>query len=624
MALGGAGALGYVYLPGVAWAGAQPPNALYQLSGDLLAEWAAAIVKLQVTDKSKNNDYGGIVSPDTGKIPGRCGDALYPLFCMAQKTGDSQYTDAAQLVYHWMENNVSDTDGAWLNEPQKNSWKGITVFTTIAICETILHHHRLMEPAFHDILINRVRKSAEYIYNNFTIDYGNINYPISGAYALTLAGSLLDMPRWKEKGKTLAQQGLTFISKKDKLLFGEGQPYYVASKKNCLPVDLGYNVEESLPALVQYGLLVKDENLLQAVTASLQAHMEFMLPDGAWDNSWGTRIYKWTYWGSRTSDGCQTAYALMKDRDPRFYKVALKNLELLKACTVNGLLQGGPHLQSHGLTVNVHHTFCHMKALANMLNYAGKEPVADSEKIKLPRETATGIRFFGDIQTWLLATGSWRATVTGYDREYKDFKNGHPSGGALSMLWHEKAGPVLVASMNEYQLYEKDNMQADTDPLSIPLTARLELKTSGTLYASNSDLAAVVTAKEQKDGILVKVSGHLVNAQQENPPGGALACTIVYLFTKDTITLKFSCSEGANTDGVRVILPVICRSDEKADVGAGKVQIQKKGSLVQIKCDQPMLQLPTTGGRIFNFVPGMEAIPLAVDYHTANIEISVV
>ena len=40
-----------------------------------------------------------------------------------------------------------------------------------------------------------------------------------------------------------------------------------------------------------------------AVATSLRAHLEFMLPDGAWDNSWGTRNYKWTYWGSRTSDG---------------------------------------------------------------------------------------------------------------------------------------------------------------------------------------------------------------------------------------------------------------------------------------------------------------------------------
>ena len=31
-------------------------------------------------------------------------------------------------------------------------------------------------------------------------------------------------------------------------------------------------------------------------------HLEFMLPDGAWDNSWGTRSFKWTYWGVKSSN----------------------------------------------------------------------------------------------------------------------------------------------------------------------------------------------------------------------------------------------------------------------------------------------------------------------------------
>ncbi|WP_431211296.1 hypothetical protein ACQ86N_36240 [Puia sp. P3] len=54
-------------------------------------------------------------------------------------------------------------------------------------------------------------------------------------------------------------------------------------------------MEETLPSLALYGLLNKDEELLQRLTAALRTHMEFMLPDGGWDNSWGTRNYKWTW-----------------------------------------------------------------------------------------------------------------------------------------------------------------------------------------------------------------------------------------------------------------------------------------------------------------------------------------
>jgi hypothetical protein len=85
--------------------------------------------------------------------------------------------------------------------------------------------------------------------------------------------------------------------------------------------------------------------------------MEFMLPDGAWDNSWGTRNFKWTWWGSRTSDGCHPAYRLLADRDPRFAEVSRRNLALMAACTHDGLLYGGPHYRAAGYAPCIHHTF---------------------------------------------------------------------------------------------------------------------------------------------------------------------------------------------------------------------------------------------------------------------------
>ena len=83
--------------------------------------------------------------------------------------------------------------------------------------------------------------------------------------------------------------------------------------------------------------------MLSKVVASMKTHLEFMLPDGGWDNSFGTRNYKWTWWGSRTTGGCQPAYALLADRDPNFIEAAIRNTKLLDECTVNGVLMGGPH-----------------------------------------------------------------------------------------------------------------------------------------------------------------------------------------------------------------------------------------------------------------------------------------
>lgn len=52
----------------------------------------------------------------------------------------------------------------------------------------------------------------------------------------------------------------------------------------------------------------------------MNTHLEFMLPDGAWDNSWGTRSFKWTYWGGRTSDGFMGGYYLMAARHPNIWR----------------------------------------------------------------------------------------------------------------------------------------------------------------------------------------------------------------------------------------------------------------------------------------------------------------
>lgn len=597
---------------------------LYALSNSLTATWAATLLGLQENDK-QSPDYGGIRCPGFHIVHGRIGDTIYPFMHMARRTGDSRYIDASVLLFRWIEANVSQPDGSWLNE-KTDKWKGTTVFTVIALCEALRYHGDLMDGSFKHALHDRLQKAGEFINANFNIDYGNINYPISASYALSLLGTIQNEPKFKEKGRGLAHQALKFFSKKDHFVFGEGTPYYEPSKKGCFSVDLGYNVEESLPSLALYGLLNNDEEVLQMVTASLQTHMEFMLPDGGWDNSWGTRNYKWTYWGSRTSDGCQPAYALLADRDARFYDAALKNTRLLKECTIDGLLYGGPHYNTHHVLPSVHHTFCHIKALTTILDHSGEKAVKPEKIALIPREKAYGLRFFEDIQTWLVATGKFRATVTGYDREYKAMHNGHASGGALSMLWHQETGPLLVASMNAYQLVEAGNMQKDTDPLSMPLTPRAELTSNGVTYMNISFLDAIVKTSGTGERIVIHTSSRLVDKDQNDPPQGPVNCQAEYTFTPKKITISFRCNSNVTEymKEMQIVMPVIASAVETVQMtGNNKVQIRKKKALLTISSDQPLTRLPTTGDRVFNFVPGLEAVPFAIRGANGTIELSV-
>lgn len=621
-------------LPGLRASSPNDPD-LYTLSYSLTAVWAKTLLGLQVLDASRTQDYGGILCPTEQIVHGRVGDTIYPFLHMAHRTKDTRYLDASVLLYRWMERRVSQPDGSWLNEPVRDSWKGTTVFSVIALCEALQYHGELMDPAFKKDLQDRLLKAGDFIYNNVTIDYGNINYPLSASYAMSLLGTLLDIPRFRERGRLLAHQGLGFISRRDGFIIGEGTPYYQASKKGCWPVDLGYNVEETLPSLALYGLLNRDEEILQAVTRSLQTHMEFMLPDGGWDNSWGTRNYKWTYWGSRTSDGCQPGYALLSDRDPLFARVALKNTQLLQQCTHDGLLYGGPHYLSHHVPPSVHHTFCHIKALTTILDHGipsvPSDPANSARPISgnpsapvLPREIRYGSRFFSDIQTWLISIGGYRATVTAYDREYKNTHNGHATGGALSLLWHEETGPLLVASMNAYQLVEAGNMQKDDDPLSMPLTPRIELKTDEGVYMNISDLDAAVTVDKTNDRVLVQTRSRLVDKDQHDPAQAVVYCTSTYEFTAERTILSFSCSPSIYDDKIRITLPVISKTGEPIESsGNTTVRIRKEKAVLTITARQPIHRLPATGDRLFNFVPGLEAIPLAILQNQARIEISV-
>jgi len=612
--------------------GIPPPEEFAALCSELTATWAKTLLGLQVVDAGRPEEYGGIRCPTRRMVHGRVGDTIYPFMHMAHRTGDHKYLDACVLLFRWMENRVSQPDGSWLNEI-KDNWKGTTVFTVIALCEALRYHGELMDPAFRQALRDRLMKAGDFIYTTVNIDYGNINYPLSASYALSLLGTVQDVPRYRQRGRLLAQQALGFFSRKDGFVFGEGTPYYQASSKGCFSVDLGYNVEETLPSLALYGLLNKDEEILQQVTRSLATHMEFMLPDGGWDNSWGTRNYKWTYWGSRTSDGCQPAYALLAGRDTRFARVAWQNALLLRECTHEGLLYGGPHYLSHGVPPSVHHTFCHSKALTTVLDHglpaAGAVGAASgtgggsAERVSLPRESAYGSRSFPDIQTWLVAVGDYRATVTAYDREYKAMHNGHATGGALTMLWHQRTGPLLVASMNDYQLVEAGNMQADEDPLSMPLTPRIELQADGVTYLSCSDLGAVVTVAGEKERVVVRVRSKLVDKDQKDPAAGAVNCHCEYVFTPEKVSLSFAHDGGAG-DHIRIIVPVISRTGETVEMTGGrKMVVRKARANVAVVADQPMLRLPTTGKRVFNFVPGLEAIPLAFGGGAVEIVFSV-
>ena len=566
----------------------------------LLRRWCDAMLKYQLHDTGDTRLDGGLLCPACMRVHGRSADAILPLVTQWQTDGDERCLHAAEKLFTWSVN-MRRPDGS-MNNDTDNSWNGITVFYTNALGETLLWYGDKLPAADRDAWTARFAEMAEYLCQNIEKLGGNINYPITCAYTMALAARLLGGAHFAAKAKQLADFAVAHITP-DGLLYGEGHCMTTVTPKNCRPVDLGYNVEESLPALILYAELTEDETVRRAVLHTAREHLNFMLPDGGWDNSFGSRSYKWSWWGSRTSDGCLAGFAALSRHDPAFAPAVQKNLELLNRCTHGGLLYGGPMFTTAGEPACIHHTFCHAKAVAALVHDGWQAPAALP---RLPSETEVGTRYYPTTDTARIAQGSWRATVTGYDYEYEYLPGGHPTGGMVSLLWHAARGPVLAGSMDPYRQYEPGNMQMPRWQFDICTTPRIELRRDGKTYCSSNDLTAALSVGENETG----AGGRLRTAAQD--AAGRYDFAVFVTPEKVTVT---GCGEDA---GAKFILPVISPEGENVVwQDANTLCIGSGSTALTVQADRPLTLPPEYGTpahfrRLFNPVGGFQSVVLTL------------
>ncbi len=583
----------------------------HKLCYDLLKDWCDGMIRLQVVKPSDLSVHGSLDCPSCDHIHGRCMDAVYPFMYMADKTGDKKYLQAAILVMEWAENNVSQEDGSWTVIPNPKSWRGISVFGGIALAEALHYHGHILDEALREQWMNRLARVGDYLFKTFTISFTNINYGATAVYGLSLIGRVVGNKDFIAKSHELAAGAKGFFTDNESLLFGEIKPSSdKLSAKGLHGVDLGYNVEESLNSLVMYALHEKDEEFLQLLQKSLDSHLAFMLPDGAWDNSWGTRQYKWSYWGSRTCDGSQPAFAMMAKYNGAYATAAIKNTELLKRCTADGLLHGGPHFVSHGVKPCVHHTFAHAKPLAALLDHWEQLPQQNTAT-PLPREAADGITHYKDLDVSLFARGDWRGTVSAYDAEYYAPKHDYrqATGGSLAMLYHNKVGTLLTASMAVYKLVEKNNQQV-LDGEDIALTPRVETYKDGVWYTNLFDLTSTFTSIDDQGEIGIFADAKLKSEARDVVSDTAAYFKLSYVCSKEKMQISASTFQEIK-EKTALVLPMVSKTGEKVtQLSPNEMTIQKPNGLVKIKANVPLSIKAMPLSRTFNQVPGVEAIPV--------------
>ena len=523
----------------------------------LLKEYCDGLISLQYNGEDAAF-RGGIWCRSCKTIHGRCPDGVFAFTEMYKLTREAKYLAAAESVFGYGENLLC-TDGGLYNDAQ-TTWRYTTVFHLIAISEAYEAGRGILPEPFLAKLYARAERNAAWLYENLDEHSpANINYCTTNGLALLLAGRLLGEEKYLRRAARLVAYAAEHITE-NCLLYGECKPHGKRSARGCVAVDIGYNVEESVPALVKYACIAGDEPLCAKLEKVLEAHLEFMFPDGGWDNSFGVRNNKWTYWGSRTSDGCAPAYLLMAEKNPAFAEAALRNTELLARCTHGGLLYGGPDYEAHGEYACSHHTFEHANALAFALENIDEKYLLPA-RTQIPADRADGARYYPETDTYKLACGDYLATVTSYDFDVPF--SGHASGGTLTALYHKKIGPMIMASVSDYVLVEPTNMQQVKDrQRHRPLTPRFAAEKEGKTYFSSWFTEAEMTQKANT--VCVKTG----LADADCRPLSGYAPKICYTLGKDGMEIEIE-----NAAGLQFILPLI---RGKAERKAGEIIKEEK------------------------------------------------
>ncbi|MDF4221637.1 hypothetical protein PXC01_08575 [Maribacter sp. M208] len=594
------------------------------LTFNLLRDWCNGLIQTQVMNPSDPKTHGMFICPACNKVHGRMMDAVYPLLAMAKYTGDKKYLESGIAVMEWAKN-VTLPSGAWSNDLNPKSWNGITVFGAISLAEALHYHGDLLDSDRRQQWTDRLAKAADFVYKKFpSMDVTNVNYGATTIYALNLIGKMLNKQEYITRSKELAHAIKPYFTNPNHFLYGEIKPSaHKLSAKKLPGIDLGYNVEESLNNIVLYAVHENDKELLELLDKSLSTHLEFMLPDGGWDNGWGTRMFKWTYWGSRTCDGSQPALVLMADRNPALGTAAVKYTKLLKRCTNNGLLHGGLHYVSHGIKPCIHHTFAHSKPLAHLLDNWDNLPKI-STSTPLPRSIANGIKHYKEIDTTLFARGDWRGTITAYDAIYKDGHYRQATGGAMSLLYHNKVGLLLAASMAEYKLVESLNQQPNPGE-DFPFTPRVETRLNGKWYSNIFDRTAIITSKDTNGKISVDAQCTLKDHNNDVVQETASDFNLSYHVSENNVRV-IAKTDKKITNKTTFVLPIISPSNEViTQVSSNEIIVNKPEGVVSITSSAALVIKETPKNRIFNMVPGAEAIPIMAVFkvNTNELEITI-
>lgn len=536
---------------------------------DLMKSWCDELLKTQLDMPNEPLLDGAVLCPGCAIVHGRCADMILPLVLLYKQTGKEHYLSAAKKLIDWTDYNLLTEHDDYRND-LGNRWKGTNIFSCLAIGETLHRFGDILDKETFEKWDNIFRRRASAAIG-FCENVGpHINYNAGAAAMFALAYNYTGEQKFLDQA--LKQEALCrkhFDS--EGLLFGEGKPLDGTTAKGCHFIDMGYNLEESMPLLIMHSVWLNDAEKIRFYTSRALDHLGFLLPDGAIDNSWGTRQNKWTYWGSRTSDGMHEGFVYIAKNNPVIAKAVRRNVEQLEACTVDGRLYGGPMYSSANEPACIHHAFVHAKSLAILYLEAGDE-LDSCENAVLPRENE-GVKVYQNGCLYTVTRGNFVATVNACDTHIFSFSE--TGGGAVSMLWHKNYGAVMAATLNRF---------VTTEPFNMQIQRNVDEEPCNTARVGRSDLDK--TVKLARDGYTITATS------SEN------GFRVKYDFCSDCV--KISILSEKDTE---YVLPIISQSGDKVCISENEILFR---DMLSVSFDSKCNVTPENDKRYFHPVGGFQ------------------
>lgn len=549
----------------------------------LMKEWCDTLLSYKVTSSTPYLN-GGVLCPACHVLHGRIADLCFPLTVLYVKEGDERYLKEADSLIDWTEYNLRSPLGFWYNDAG-NRWFCTTAFSAIALGEALYHFGSLLPEKYEQKWRKIFLRLTDCVEKFDEIpDFVPVsNYYCGIAANLALAYKLTGEQHYYDRAQPWLNEALTRFDK-DGLFFGEGYPMQASDGSHT--VEIGYNIEESIPLLMRYASLTGEH--VDFTRARMRDQLEFLLPDGAIDNSFGTRHNKWTYWGSRTSDGAVEGLALALD-DPMMADACERVLTAYEKYTRNGLLSM-PMADEAGEPTCIHHTFTHAKALATLVC---ADNVPEIKRTTLPAEVDYKTKSFQNGRLILASNGIFRATFS-VCRAMRHPDYASNGGGSMNLLYHKDYGVIAAATSAEYIPSEPLDQQYLRTQHTVPsMTAQFVIDGEQASKDKNVNLVA--------DGYSVTAIAKLWNAK--------------YTLDSSTVTIDLRCDNGTYN------IPIVCKRSSRVTVADDGKSLDVDGKLC-VSSDCVLNVDPDK--RIFNQVGGFLYLPISVDVAgTASVKITV-